>query len=163
MNYISTLKLLSLVAVFALTGCSDPDSNFAAAPAAHRSTSAPQAAVHSVGYGGSGQMLSSVGGPYVRSIQRAGGVVIKRGQILRIVLPYSRFFISDDANHIKVAQRPALLAIAKLLNNRYPSAPIRVIGYTDSSGTYSQQVARGRQTGGVVTLICGIIMLAHKE
>ena len=69
---------------------------------------------------------------------------------MRIILPYAKFFDQYNANQIQVSKRSALYSVSKLLNKNYSRSPIRVIGFTDASGTHVEQIARAKRTAEVI-------------
>ena len=161
MNYPSVVKAfcLSLV-LFTISGCAPPDDMAYQSPHPtkyHKPQS--HASGHSVKPHKRGSKRHYTNRNYTPSvgskrsvamIRAAGGLVIQRGQIMRVILPYDKFFDSYNEDKIKVSKRGALLTLAKLLNRNYHLSPIRVIGFTDSSGAHVEQVDRARRTAEVV-------------
>jgi outer membrane protein OmpA-like peptidoglycan-associated protein len=152
MNYFHRSVTLLFIALFSLAACADPSAGAqSSAQQSPHSTSVHSLSPQRVKAANSKHFYTqNTGGAYAQKIRSAGGIVIRRGQIMRVILPYSKFFESEDGNHVKIKRRTTLIALAKLLRFDYPVSPIRVIGYTDSSGTFSEQIARGRQVGDVV-------------
>lgn len=121
---------------FSLSGCMVPGDQ----DSSHRSSHSKPAT--------KGRVIVNEG--LISSLRSSGIVVIQRGQILRLVLPHGLFFDPYNANQLKPSQLPTMRRIASLLRNYYPSSPIRVIGYTDSSGTQDEQEDRARRSAEVI-------------
>lgn len=77
--------------------------------------------------------------------QQQGVIVIRRGDILRIILPADTFFYPASSK-IKEESKPALGTVSALVSCYcYSCMPLRVTGYTDNMGSIRQQKQLGLQ------------------
>lgn len=128
MKYTYPLTTATLLAVL-LTGCSSTgditNSTVKAAPVPH------------------GQQQLS------QQLHADGVVVIPQGQQIDFVIPVNQFFTEDDTQ-IKTSKQADFKYMAEMIQAKGQAAPVVVTGYTDKSGTPTEQTKRAHASAEVI-------------